>query len=98
MPPKKHAHEPPEYEVLDAAGRIVGWLEAKYLGGKHPRLFYTAIALHPVTGDRVDVDSSPDVDHELFELTDFLSSPDDYAQRKRARPPAPNRAPLHSSP
>lgn len=81
MLPRKSYYEPPEYEVLEPDGTVVGWIEYKYLGRKGHNLFYEATAVHPVSGDRVKVGTAPGVEDRVLEIADFLSSPDDYFAR-----------------
>jgi hypothetical protein len=81
LPPRSYRlrHRPPEWAVEDEAGRVVGWIE------EHPiptasRAFYALAAVHPETGERIELQLSADLDERLAKLAEFLGDPDSCAQ------------------
>lgn len=69
-------HRPPEWEVTDDQGAVVGWIEEHHLSTSRP--FYALRAIHPTTGETIPLELSADRDERLQRLTDFLADPDRF--------------------
>lgn len=74
LPPKR-LRDLPEWEVTDGRG-AAGWLVEKHLGTKSKNVFYHATALHPETGERVDIESSTDFNEMLQAIAAFRADPE----------------------
>lgn len=81
LPPRSYRlrHQPPEWEVTDDEGKVVGWIEQHSIPTAS-RPFYNLTALHPVTGERIPLELSADLDERLAKLQSFLVNPDSCAQ------------------
>lgn len=81
LPPRSYRlrNRPPEWEVTDDGGQVVGWIEERPIPTAS-RPFYDLTALHPVTGERIPLQLSTDLDERLSVLADFLQGPDRHAQ------------------
>lgn len=72
--PHRHT-DLPEWEVYDG-DRLVGWIIEKHLGGKSSSsVFYNAVAVHPDTGARFDLENSTDFDERLRVIAAFRADP-----------------------
>jgi hypothetical protein len=81
LPPKSYRrrHDPPEWEVSDDSGAVVGWIEERHLPTAG-RPFFALAGVHPVTGERIELQLSADRDERLRVLARFLVDPDSCAQ------------------
>jgi hypothetical protein len=55
LPPRSYRlrNRPPEWEVTDETGAVVGWIEQRDIPTSS-RAFYSLRAVHPVTGERLE--------------------------------------------
>lgn len=81
LPPSSYRrrHDPPSWEVSDAAGVVVGRLDEVHLPTAG-RPFYRLTGRHPTTGELIDLQLSTDRDERLRVLADFLEDPTRHAQ------------------
>ncbi len=81
LPPSSYRrrHDPPSWEISDAAGVVVGQLDEVHLPTAG-RPFYRLIGRHPRTGELIDLQLSTDRDERLRVLADFLDDPTRHAQ------------------
>jgi hypothetical protein len=81
LPPRSYRlrHRPPEWEIVDESGAVVGWLEERHLPTSG-RPFYSLVAVHPITGEAIPLELSTDRDERLAKLAAFLAEPDRFAQ------------------
>lgn len=75
MIPKRRGDRP-EWEV-SRDGRIVGWV-AEHTIGRSSAVFYRAIAVHPDTGELVNLENSTDRGERVARIEDFLDDPSKY--------------------
>lgn len=71
----RRRHDPPSWEVTDASGAVVGWVEERHLGSG-AKTFYALTGVHPATGERIELQLSTDREERIQKLQDFLSDPD----------------------
>lgn len=79
LPPvTKRRLEPARWEISygsEALGwRVIGWIEEQSLG-RSRRRFYLAVAIHPETGKRYRLESSPSFDDRVNTVADFHLDP-----------------------
>lgn len=81
LPPRSYRlrHRPPEWEVTDDNGRVVGWIEQHSIPTAG-RPFFNLVGLHPTTGERIPLELSADIDERLAKLERFLADPDSCSQ------------------
>lgn len=77
--PKSSRPQPPEWEVLDDSGAVVGTLQEQRLATAD-RPFFGLIAIHPQTREQIPLELSADRDERLATLAAFLENPDDYSR------------------
>ena len=78
LPPRSYRlrHRPPEWEVTDEAGQVVGWIEERHLGTSRP--FYALIGMHPVTSETIPLELSTDREERLQRLAEFRADPNRF--------------------
>jgi hypothetical protein len=81
LPPRSYRlrHRPPEWEVTDDDGRVVGWVGERHFPTAD-RPFYDLAGVHPGTSERVELQLSADLGERLAKLEEFLRDPDAFAQ------------------
>jgi hypothetical protein len=79
LPPRSYRlrHRPPEWEVIDEVGSVVGWIEEHHIPTSGSP-FYDLIGVHPVTGEHIRLQLSADRDERLRQLERFLRDPDAF--------------------
>lgn len=81
LPPRSYRlrHRPPEWEVTEDEGKVVGHIEQHHIGGASSP-FFMLTALHPQTGERIPLELSASLDERVEKLARFLVEPDAFAQ------------------
>jgi hypothetical protein len=74
-----HRGDRPRWELSDDSGRPVAWIEAHRIGGASA-LFFHLTALHPATGQLVDLERSADFDERVAAAERFLREPEAFSQ------------------
>jgi hypothetical protein len=79
LPPRSYRlrNRPPEWEVTDETGAVVGWIEQRDIPTSS-RAFYSLRAVHPVTGETIPLELSTDVQERLERLSQFRDDPDRF--------------------
>lgn len=82
LPPKSYRlrHRPPEWDVEDERGRVVGHISKHHIGGAS-RPFFNLTGIHPITHEVIPLELSADMEERVVVLAQFLADPDRFAHR-----------------